>query len=224
VLIRDYETQILTAGSSADLTATKLGIIDNENCMCTNMLEEANFIFIVDPNISFINAVYLDIILTRNVKAKCKQKFIMNQSYSTKFLNSLDDNVMRSGSPGYFIGSRLWIGYTTTNNSGTKVFEVPKEGLFMVGKKKHGTCGYVNNSSESNIIESFYDSPINYGVNTIYSCNLILDYTQFEDFCNRKDWINLKLFKFPANIQLIGIFGNANYEFKNVKIQMIKYI
>ena len=192
-------------------------------CICNNILEEANYIFIIDPKLMVINAVYLDLILATNVQGSCSNKFIMDQSYSTKFLNTLSDNIGRSGSPGYLIGYKLLIGYNGTAANGSILFEVPDEGLYMTGRQQDNTCSYINLPSDFKLIESIFDSPINYGVNTLYSCNLNLNLTQFQNFCTNKNWKNLTMFNLATYIQYIGIFGNANIEYENVIYTMIIY-
>jgi hypothetical protein len=180
------------------------------------MIEEANYIFIVDPNLMALSAVYLDVILASNVQGDCNSKFIMDQSYSTKYLGSLSEIVSRSGSPGYLIGYKLLVGYNATDSSGNNIFEVPDEGLYMTGRSQDTTCRYSYSPSDMNMVESTFDSPINYGVNTLYSCNMNFNLTEFENFCENKNWKNLTLYDFPTLIQYIGIFGNANIQFKNV--------
>jgi len=203
------------------LDETKLINLNNNECSCNNMLEEANYNFIVDPNKMVLNSVYLDLILAINIKGKCKDKFIMNQAYSTKFLKSLS-NFQRSGSPGYLTGFKLLIGYNSTDTqTGSLIFEVPKEGLYMVGKNQDNTCLNAANDSDFRTINSFFDTPINYGVNTVYSCELKYELSSFEKFCKNSEWKNLKIYKFPLKIQYIGIFGNANIEYKKVQFYII---
>jgi len=180
------------------------------------MLEEAEYIFIVDQNLMVLNAVYLNIILASNVQGDCKSKFIIDQSYSTKFLGSLSEVVSRSGSPGYLIGYRLLIGYNITDSSGNNIFQVPDEGLYMTGSQQDHSCKYRNSPSDFKKVESTFDSPINYRENTIYSCNLNFNLSQFENFCTNKKWKNLKIYDFPTLIQYVGIFGNANAQFTTV--------
>ena len=63
---------------------------------------------------------------------------------------------------------------------------------------------------------SIYDIPIRFLINNYYSCQILLNYEEYKNFCLNKDWRNLKIFNFARRLQLIGIFGNAKIDSHDV--------
>jgi hypothetical protein len=155
-----------------------------------------------------IRDVFLDVILLTNIRNSCNQPFIFTQSYSAKFVYSMTSSFVKSGSPGYNQGSRLLVGFNTTTSEKVH-FNVPYDGLYLIGRRNDGTCSDLTADTASNLMSQF-DSPILYGVNTLYSCTNKFSLRDLQNFCEENKWKNYIIFNFSKNIQYIGIFGNAN--------------
>ena len=180
------------------------------------MLESVEFSFLVNMSSFIVNSIYVDLILATNVKSACNQKYIISQSHSAVFLNSFTDSFVRSGSPGYEVGRRLLVAYNTTLASGTVQFNVPKDGSYMLGRREDGTCSSI--LTDQLFIKSSFDTPILYGVNSVYSCIKKFNLKDFASFCESKAWNNYVLYYFVKNIQYVGTFGSASNSYLKVKI------
>lgn len=209
VLLRDYSTGTLTQGSANSLTSTSL-TTSGSSCTCNNVLEEAEFNFIIGTTMYSVFAVNVNLILGTNIQYNCNDNYIITQKYTTKFLTSSIYDYTRSGSPGYLEGLKLMVAYNSTNSDGTAQFTVPKDGFYMVGRQPDGTCSEVSGSNYS--IDSQYDSPILYGVNSVYSCVNSMNLDSYRAFCQNKSWKNFVLFNFVQKLQYVGIFGSADYQ------------
>ena len=207
ILLRDYKTGALTIGDKTNIGPTNIQSAGS-GCICNYFLESAEFNFILD-NLSFsLKDIILDVILLTNVPSNCNDPFIFTQSYSAKFVNSMATSFVRSGAPGYLQGSRLLVGYNTTNN-GNIQFNVPYDGIYLMGRKQDGTCSDITIDSAIRL-QSIFDTPILYGVNMVYSCTNNFALRDLQNFCQGKKWQNYVLYNFIKNIQYIGVFGNAN--------------
>jgi hypothetical protein len=187
------------------------------DCICNNLLEQAEFSFLVSLVNFNIFAVYVDIVLAQNVKGSCNQKYILTQSYSSVFLNSFTESFVRSGSPGYEINSRLLVAYNSTSSSGTTQFNIPKDGFYMLGRKDDGTCSEI--ATDGLFVKSQFDTPILYGVNSIYACVKKFKLEEFKDFCQNKIWNNYVLYNFIKNLQYVGVFGSASSTYFKVRLK-----
>ena len=186
------------------------------DCICNNLLEQAEFSFMVSLTSFNIFAVYVDLILAQNVKGSCNQKYIMTQTYSSVFLNNFTDSFVRSGSPGYIENSRLLVAYNTTSILGVTQFMVPKDGFYMLGRKDDGTCSEIQ--TDGLFVKSQFDTPILYGVNSIYTCVKNFKLEEFQYFCENKQWSNYVLYNFIKNLQYVGVFGSASNTYLKVNI------
>ena len=83
-----------------------------------------------------------------------------------------------------------------------------------MGRKIDGTCAELDNSQF--YVNSNLDSPIQYGVNSAYSCTKNFNLDQFKDFCNNKSWKQYSLYNFVNRIQYVGIFGSSNINYIKV--------
>lgn len=163
--------------------------------------------FITSPTGFTLTGVYVDLIMATKIKGDCNKNYYLSQTYSTKFVNNLSTSFERSGSPGYENGKRLLVAYNNTVSASSVNFTVPYDGMYMIGRKDDGTCSSIKSG---NTIQSSLDTPILFGVNSVYSCNQNFNLQQFQDFCNNKDWKNLVIYNFVKNIQYIGIFGSSD--------------
>jgi len=74
------------------------------------------------------------------------------------------------------------------------------------------------NGPAINDLTSPLDSTFNFGSDMIYGCTKSFKYTDFVNFCMKKEWKNYVIFNSTDFIQYLGIFGNANYNFNNVRL------
>ena len=114
-------------------------------------------------------------------------------------------------------GSPLLVGYNTTNTQ-TPQFEIKKSGFYAVGRDLNDKCLIVNGPAINNPYSEL-DSRFIYGGNMIYGCLKTFTYEKFVDFCKLKEWKNYVLYNSTDFIQYLGIFGNANYNYTNVRLK-----
>jgi hypothetical protein len=214
IYIHDYDTGLITNKESVINNKTKLTMNDTTNeCICDLLIEELNFKFIVDSSLFQITTVYLDIVLGKNIKGKCTDKKLLSKKTSVDWLGTLKTTT-RSGNPGYTMGSNLLVSYNVTDNQTAQtIFQTDRNGHYMVGRGVDNSCMKGND----NLIGSSYDTPLKFGVNNIYGCNMNMTLAQFTSFCLEQQWKDLKLFNFPKNIQYLGVFGNAQLNYAKVR-------
>lgn len=125
-----------------------------------------------------------------------------------------------SGNPGYLQNQNLLIASRTDLTNSTFLFEQRREGFHLAGRAQDNTCQYLLNQNNINF-HLFNDPTIIFNQNLKYSCNLNLNYIEFENFCNGKLWKSLVLYNIANQINYIGIFGNANINNINDWIKVI---
>ena len=94
-------------------------------------------------------------------------------------------------------------------------FTIKKSGFYAVGRDMNDKCLTVNGPAINNPYSPF-DSRFIFGANKIYGCIRNYTYTEFVNFCLKKEWKNYIIFNSTDFIQYLGIFGNSNYNFTNV--------
>jgi len=124
-------------------------------------------------------------------------------------------NFIRSGNPGYIYGSPLLVAYNDTNSKNSIVFTIKKNGFYAVGRDLNDKCLTINGPAINNPYSSL-DSRLMYGADMIYGCLRNFTYTEFVNFCLRKEWKNYVIFNSTEFIQYLGIFGNSNYNITKV--------
>lgn len=109
------------------------------------------------------------------------------------------------------------MGFNLTNaNDNSNIFQIKKNGFYAVGRGNDNTCLLVNGPPISNPYSDL-DTRLIFGGNLIYSCTKKFSYNEYKNFCNNKEWKNYVLYNMTDYIQYLGIFGNANYNYTNVK-------
>lgn len=214
ILIRDYTTGILSVGSMYQTGPTAYTSPNGADCICNNVVENAEFKFIFSTDYFTITKVIINLILGTNIKYDCNKNFIMSQTFSTSFLNNNTNTFIRSGSPGYITGKRLLTAKNTTVN-GVNQFQSPKEGIYMIGRKVDGTCAKFLENNKL-YLQSLYDTPILFNVNSVYSCTDNFNLNDFKIFCQDKLWKIYSLYDFVYSIQYVGTFGSANIAYLKV--------
>ncbi len=218
ILLRDYQTGNLTLSPNSQVEDDTTLIYESNQCVCTNILESAEINFIINPDTFLLDDIVVDLILIKKIKQNCESSLIIEQTYSTRFLNSFDDNYVRSGSPGYIQGKRLLTAYNGTIQDLPHLIS-PKEGTYLMGRRGDGSCSL--NLNDEMKIESFADSPIPYGVNLVYSCVNKFDLELFKTFCVMRQYEEYGLYRFVKKIEYVGMFGNANIEYLSVSLWFI---
>ena len=92
-----------------------------------------------------------------------------------------------------------------------------KGGFYAVGRNVNDKCTLVNGPAINNPYSEL-DSRILFGADMIYGCLKDYTYKEFVNFCVKKEWKNYVIFNSTDYIQYLGIFGNSNYNYTNVKI------
>jgi hypothetical protein len=87
----------------------------------------------------------------------------------------------------------------------------------MTGRKEDQTC--LNGDGTS--INSEYDSPVKFGIDSVYSCQTEFLFSDFNLFCTSKGWKNYSIFNFVKKLQYLGKFGIANLLYTNDWIEVI---
>jgi len=95
-------------------------------------------------------------------------------------------------------------------------FTFKKSGFYAVGRDLYDKCLLVNGPAINNPYSPL-DSRLIYGADMIYGCLKNFTYIEFMNFCLKREWRNYVIFNSTDFIQYLGIFGNSNYNFTNVK-------
>ena len=179
-----------------------------------------------------IDDITLDVVLAVNVKGDCNKKKYISQKYSLDWITaysviffifsyfiSLLKAYKISGNPGYLNGNYvnvLW------NDLVKKQIYFHQSGFYLNGRNAEGRCNLIENNPNSTLtispplINSFYDSPIVFGKDFIYSCTEIFTISSFTNYCVYNFWKNLELFKAFDTMDFIGKFGSSDIKFSEV--------
>lgn len=115
----------------------------------------------------------------------------------------------------------MLIGYNITYSQNNVRFTMKKKGFYAVGRDLNDKCLTVNGPAINNPYSQL-DSRFIFGANMIYGCARNYTYTEFYNFCIKKEWKNYVIFNSTDFIQYLGIYGNSNYNFSKVKIKFSK--
>jgi hypothetical protein len=94
-------------------------------------------------------------------------------------------------------------------------------GFYNSGLNNLGKCIILSSNSTIStstipLMNTFYDTPIKFDVNFIYSCNEKYTLAQFKENCILNKWKDFLIFKYFDKMDLIGKFGSSDYKYSYV--------
>lgn len=114
-------------------------LINNSECICSNILNEANYYIKFNENNYNIENVFVDIVLYDFIIGKCNSKVSYSYSNSVNFINNNLNYFINQGSPGYSFKSELIFAYE--RNSDKLNLDIMKDkAVLSIHERNRKTC------------------------------------------------------------------------------------
>jgi hypothetical protein len=179
---------------------------------CSNMVVGADYVFVYSIASGILTIQSVKITLWFANQALVSNSLI-SQSFSVSFQSELSSiTYTKSGNPGYLYGSPVIAGKSLKNGTNIAVSYIPDQsfGITLLKDVPSTTGGPVG--CTAGLADYNNRAPVTFGENTKTGCTMWLPYSNLtKGNCNA---LRAKIYSLQtltaANIDMVGIFGNAS--------------